>query len=480
MKVILVGAGAHARQVLLRLGPHWDVVVVDIDELRFERFIEIRDFDAVVGDGSSALVLKRAGVGQADAVVAATGHDDVNLACAKIALAEGVMRVIAIAHDPAHVDEYTEAGIHVVTPAALAARHIEVNLEPRRVVSTAFAGGKAEAIEFYISPDTPVAGKRLRALHSETWVIAAVLRGERLIIPHGGTQILAGDRVTVVGEAADFAAIVATFTSGKSRFPEAYGRRVAVVIDNDIDVVTTGAAAVGMVRSTRADSLLVVQRDTGRDTDRQAELDTLIASLGASEDGIDIEVRTTKEKSLAEGLAAIASEESVGIVVAPPPRGSRIVARWRAMRALNVYGAVGVPVLFASEEPAWEDTFVLSKRTPAGEAAARVAIDLAKALGTDLIGVGVVPPIFVTGTDEIGEARAAAAWLREEASVQGVGVRRKIRRGNPVKVMEELVSANDLLVLPMPTLPLSLRRIGIATYMLGRVGGSLLVVPELS
>ena len=109
-----------------------------------------------------------------------------------------------------------------------------------------------------------------------------------------------------------------------------------------------------------------------------------------------------------------------------------------------------------------------------------MAIDLAKALGTDLIGVGVVPPIFVTGTDEIGEARAAAAWLREEASVQGVGVRRKIRRGNPVKVMEELVSANDLLVLPMPTLPLSLRRIGIATYMLGRVGGSLLVVPELS
>lgn len=477
MKIILVGAGATTREVLRRLGDQWEVAVVDTDLRRFDRIGEIRKFEAIVGDGSSELVLARAGLDQAHAVVAATGYDDVNLACVKIAVEAGVIRVVGTAIDPSRADEYTDAGAHVIAPSALAARQVEISLEPRRVASTAFAGGKAEAIEFYIGPDTPVAGKRLRALHSETWVIAAVLRGDHLIVPHGGTQILAGDRVTVVGSAADFAAIVATFTSGESRFPEGYGRRVAVALGTEADVISTGLTAVDMVRSTRADSLLVVQPDTGRDTGRQEELDALVGSLVLGAEGIDIEVRTTKEKSLVNGLAAVASEESVGLIVARTPRRRGLLGRLQAVRALNTLGSAGVPILFVSKIPAWEKTYVLSIRSLGGEAAARVAIDLAKGLGTELTGIGVVPPTFVTGVDEIGEARAAAAWLREEASVQGVGVHRKIRRGNPVRIVEELVGPRDLVVLPMPTMPVRLSRSAIAAYLLGRLPGPLLVVP---
>ncbi len=477
MKIILVGAGATTREVLRRLGDQWEVAVVDTDLRRFDRIGVIREFEAIVGDGSSELVLARAGLDQAHAVVAATGYDDVNLACVKIAVEAGVIRIVGMAIDPSRSDEYTDAGAHVVAPSALAARQVEISLEPRRVASTAFAGGKAEAIEFYIGPDAPVAGKRLRDLHSETWVIAAVLRGDHLIVPHGGTQILAGDRVTVVGSAADFAAIVATFTSGESRFPEGYGRRVAVALSSEADVVSTGLTAVDMVRSTRADSLLVVQPETGRDTDRQAELDALVGSLIDAAEGIDVEVRSTRDKSLTRGLAAVAREESVGLIVAHTPRRSGFFGRFQAVRAINTLGSAGVPVLFVSEVPAWEGTYVLSTRSLGGETTARVAIDLAKALGTELTGVGVVPPTFVTGVDEIGEARAAAAWLREEASVQGVPVHRKIRRGNPVRVIEDLVGPEDLVVLPMPAIPVRLSRSAIAVYLLGRIPAPLLIVP---
>jgi trk/ktr system potassium uptake protein len=477
MKIILVGAGATTREVLRRLGDQWEVAVVDTDLRRFDRIGKIREFEAIVGDGSSELVLSRAGLDEAHAVVAATGYDDVNLACIKIAVEAGVIRVIGTAIDPSRSDEYTDAGAHVVAPSALAARQVEISLEPRRVASTAFAGGKAEAIEFYIGPDTPVAGKRLRDLHSETWVIAAVLRDDRLIVPHGGTQILAGDRVTVVGSAADFAAIVATFTSGESRFPEGYGRRVAIAIETEADITSAGLTAVEMVRSTRADSLLVVQPDTGRDTGRQAELDALVGSLIVEADGIDVEVRTTTEKVLMNGLAAVASEESVGLIVARAPTRGGLLGRLQAVRVLNVLGSVGVPVMFVSHTGSFNETYVLSTRSLGGEAAARVAIDLAKALGTELTGVGVVPPTFVAGVDEMGEARAAAAWLREEASVQSVSVHRRIRRGNPVRVIEELTGPEDLVVVPMPTIPVHLSRSGIAAFLLGRISGPLLVVP---
>jgi trk/ktr system potassium uptake protein len=477
MKIILVGAGATTREVLRRLGDQWEVAVVDTDLRRFDRIGEIREFEAIVGDGSSELVLSRAGLEEAHAVVAATGYDDVNLACIKIAVEAGVIRVVGTAIDPSRSDEYTDAGAHVVAPSALAARQVEISLEPRRVASTAFAGGKAEAIEFYIGPDTPVAGKRLRDLHSETWVIAAVLRDDRLIVPHGGTQILAGDRVTVVGSAADFAAIIATFTSGESRFPEGYGRRVAVAIESEADIASAGLTAVEMVRSTRADSLLVVQPDTGRDTGRQAELDALVGSLIVEADGIDVEVRATTEKVLMNGLAAVSGEESVGLIVARAPTRGGLLGRLQAVRVLNVLGSVGVPVMFVSHTASFNETYVLSTRSLGGEAAARVAIDLAKALGTELTGVGVVPPTFVAGVDEMGEARAAAAWLREEASVQSVSVHRRIRRGNPVRVIEELTGPEDLVVVPMPTIPVHLSRSGIAAFLLGRISGPLLVVP---
>ena len=71
----------------------------------------------------------------------------------------------------------------------------------------------------------------------------------------------------------------------------------------------------------------------------------------------------------------------------------------------------------------------------------------------------------------------AAGWLREEAAVQGVQVRRRLGRGNPVRVLEEMAGTASLVVLSLPELPASPLRPGIAGHVIRRVPASVLLVP---
>jgi len=481
MNVIVVGAGGTSRELLRRLGALWDITLVDRDESAFPAARDIREFEEVVGDGSSALVLRRAGLDTADALIAATDDDDVNLEAAKLAKDAGLLRVAAVVATPERLQDYRDLDISIASPDTDAARHLEVELEPRRISSTEFAQGKAEAIEFEIAPDSMVRDKALRDLHSETFVIAAVLRDGELIVPHGETRLRAGDRVTVVGRASGFSTIVKTFTSGESRFPLNFGKKVAVALDSPSDLDGVVSEAVNFVKSSQATGLLVVHRDleNERDETKAQELEDLILKLEAGADGIDVTSFETVADPAA-GLRAAAADESVGVVVAPGPSGGGMAARLRVRSLVNGYGALGLPLLVSRLSHPYSSVLVPARRTPAGEAAGRAGIDIARTSGVPLIGLAVVPPSFVGDESDVDSAKRASAWLRQEASVQGVHPKRLIRQGNIVRVIEETASASSLIVLGMPDLPMSGIWPGVTGHTIRRVKASILLVPPTS
>ena len=479
MRAIVVGAGGTTRELLRRLGKLWDVVVVDTDEAKVRAASGIRDVESVVGDGSSALVLGRAGLDRADAVVAATDDDDVNLETIRIAAEAGVLRIIAVAATPERLSEYrARDDVIVISRDGQTSRLIEVQLEPRRVASSAFAEGKAEAIEFSISPDAAVRDKSLRELHSETWIVAAVLREGRLIVPHGDTRLRAGDRVTIVGAAADYSRIVRTFTAGESRFPLGFGKHVAVSLEAPADLEGKVAEAVGLVRNTHAESLLTVTRDISdeRDPDKAEETGELIAKLRVRSEGVDLGFRSA-QPPLSAALGNLVREESIGALVLNAPGGGELTGLFRVANTVNEYAAAAKPVLLSRGSSPYSSIVVPARRTRAGETAGRAGIDIARSSGAGLVGVAVVSPAFV-GDDDLGDARRAAAWLREEAAVQGVPVRRRVRRGNPVRVIEEAADDTSLIVLAMPSLPMSGWRPGITGHLIRRTSASVLLVPQ--
>jgi hypothetical protein len=182
--------------------------------------------------------------------------------------------------------------------------------------------------------------------------------------------------------------------------------------------------------------------------------------------------------SLESALVALPSTESIGMLVTTLDSGTSLWARRRIATKMKRYGAAGVPVLLARGRHPYSSVLVPARRTVAGDSAARAAIDIARTSSAALVGVSVVAPTFVSGPEAIEDARESTAWLRGEAAVQGVQVRRRVRRGNPVRVIADLAGASSLLVISLPERGITALRPDVAGHLLGRVGTSVLLVPR--
>jgi Trk K+ transport system NAD-binding subunit len=478
VRAVIVGAGASARDLIKRLGDTWNIVVVDTDPERLDVISKMREVETVLGDGSSAIVLRQAGIAGAIACVASSGHDDVNLEVSRLAIEAGVDQIVAIVRVPDRSRAYRDLGVETVTPARLAAHSLEVAMEPRKLKSTTFADGKAEAIEFEISPDSPVEGMALRDIHSELWIVAAVLRDGELVVPHGDTVLLSGDRVTVVGAATDFSQVIRTFAGGVSRFPLEFGRKVVVPLMGVADGVSAVNEAAYFVRNTNAEELLVVHRDAGsiKNQADAVELENLLATATTAELGVEVRHRTV-DTSPYDACVQIASQESVGAIVVEMPSRTRIRPYAGITAVLTAFAAAEVPVLFTRGDARFARIISPVTRTPSGDIACRAAIDIAKRSGGDLIGVSVASPTFM-GKDDMVERRAATAWLHREAAVHDVESLSEVVRGNPVKVIEGKTAADTLLVLSMPEFPVNKIRPGIGIWAAARGKGSVLFVPS--
>jgi Trk K+ transport system NAD-binding subunit len=461
------------------LGELWEITIIDTDPGRLSQAAKVRAIEVVQGDGSSRVVLERAGIGDADALVAATNDDDVNLEVCRIAKDVGLLRIVAVAAAPERMPDYRELQIPSFSPDGLVARRLEINLEPRRVSSTAFAHGRAEAIEFRIAGDSPVRGIALRDLHAESWLIAAILRDDQLIVPHGNAVLRTGDLVTVVGAAADFSLIVRTFTAGAARFPLDFGKRVAVILDSEQDLDTVDEA-IYLTRNTQASSLLLVHRrpEGMRDDTHAAEIEQLLETVDDRADGVEIRLRPVSGPPV-RSLQGVIADESVGVVVLPAPQ-SGWLSRFRSVRALRLAARLGLPVLFARGSDPYQGVVAPARDTASGTAAARAAIDIAAYGMGSVAGVAIVAPVFLTGSDGRDAALRALTRLREEAAVQGVSVRRRLRQGNPVRVLGEMGDESQLLVLGLPARATSWLRPGIVGHLVARSTPSMLIVPSSS
>jgi Trk K+ transport system NAD-binding subunit len=475
MHLVVIGAGSTARALLRRLGERWEVTVVDRDPDRIEAARSIRSINAIVGDAADGDVLDSAGLSGATAVVAATEDDAVNLVVCRLAAEAGVT-ASALAADPERLADYRAIEVPAISPDRLAARRIVSELEPRRVFSAGIASGLAEGLDFRVITDSPMRGRALRDLDSERWLVVSVLRESRLIVPHGGTVLQAGDLVTVVGAREDHAEIVRAFTSGVARFPSDFGGSIGVALEGEGDLGGPVGEAAALARGSTAETITVFHRgfDVDLDPDGYRRMEQLLGR--AAEVAGEVPLRTRRVEGLpSRALLGKPRDEPVGLIVVPvpvEPGRRRVAALCRAADRLDR------PVLFARGSHPYERIVVPARDSPAGWAAARAGIDIGSQSGAPLTAVAVVPPPYIAGEDEHEEAVRSAARLQEEAAVQGVSVRRAVIRGNAVRGLESFVSPRTLLVLGMPGRTPSALIPGVAGHLVRRVACSVLLVPQ--
>ncbi len=472
MRLLVVGAGGATRDLLRGLGDGWDVTVVDPDGDRLAQAESVRPLVSVRGDGADAGVLAGAGLAEADALLAASTDDDVNLAACQLATEAEVPAITALAADPDRLSDFRDLDVPAFSPDQMAARRIEVYLEPRRVSAAAFAGGGVEAIEFRIAADSPVRGRSLGELHSESWLVVALQRGGRLIVPHGSTTLKAGDLVTVVGTYAEYPQIVRTFTSGEARFPLDYGEAVVVAVTGAESIPTTVSEAVHLAWVTAARTILLVHPLAGPES---PDLEGWLEKAREAADGLEVVTRTAADPGAAILDPAIAAD--AGVVVVPGPDGRLVGARRQAAGLVRRARRLRRPVLVSRWSHPWSSIVVPVTEAFASPAAANAATDLAARGSARLIAAAVRPPAFVSA-GHASDVSEAVAQLREEAAVQGVGVRRADKEGNPVRALDEIAGDRSLIVTGLPESDPNVFSLGPVGHLVRRSSVSLLLVPE--
>jgi len=131
MKAIVIGCGRVGSAVAKQLDREgWDVNALDEREEALTRLGENWAGGFTVGHGMDVDVLRRAGIGEADAVVVATDGDNTNLVVGQVAQKRfGIECVVVRVLDPARAEFYASRGLRTVCPTSSA---IEVLTEAAR------------------------------------------------------------------------------------------------------------------------------------------------------------------------------------------------------------------------------------------------------------------------------------------------------------------------------------------------------------
>jgi trk system potassium uptake protein TrkA len=201
-KVIVLGATRSAALTAGLLSDNGiQTILIDRDPERCRELAEINDDVVVVNaDPTDPRVLSTEGVESADAVLALTGWDEVNILGCLIAKALGAEMTAARFHRFEYVGLLPGVGIDAAVSSRLAAANAILRFVRRGHVHSVatFQDSAAEAIELEIDAGSESIGKSIAEMRlPRTVIVGGVVRGNDAFVPHGDTEVEAGDRLIV-------------------------------------------------------------------------------------------------------------------------------------------------------------------------------------------------------------------------------------------------------------------------------------------
>jgi len=217
MQVLIVGGGkvgSHLARTLA--GEGHQVTLVEVDERKCATLEEVLDGVRVVcGDGDEPYVLDDADARTADAIVAATGHDEDNLVVSLLGKLEyDVPLTVARINNPSNAWLFTDRfGVDVPVSNTAIMADVLRSVSLGDIVTMLRLKAENMIIdEIDLAVDSPAVGKRLAdlALPEGCQVMVIVSAGE-VVVPRGDTTLKAGDELLVLTKTEQEAALRRVF-----------------------------------------------------------------------------------------------------------------------------------------------------------------------------------------------------------------------------------------------------------------------------
>jgi trk system potassium uptake protein TrkA len=222
LKIVIIGAGEIGYDLasVLSIEKH-DVTVIDREKECLSKAAETLDVLTIEGNATSARDLVKAGVGEADILIAVTSIDEVNMITAMMSKRLGAKMVIARVRS----DEFSNSGaplspndlgIDVMIHPELSAAHEIAHLLKRSAASDVInlAEDRMQLIGVRLERNSPLIGKSLidyaAAYPDITFRVVAIGRRGLTLIPKGPVKMQAFDQIFVLAKTEDIPKIVET------------------------------------------------------------------------------------------------------------------------------------------------------------------------------------------------------------------------------------------------------------------------------
>ncbi|QOC22287.1 Trk system potassium transporter TrkA [Wenzhouxiangella sp. AB-CW3] len=296
MQIIILGAGQVGTGMARSLSQEdFDITIVDTDAARLRELQEKLDIRTVLGHAAHPQTLIRAGIQDAELLIALTNSDETNMVACQVAYSlfstpTKVARVRAadyLAHPELFNREHAPIDV-LISPEGLVTDHIQRLIEyPGALQVLDFADGRAQLVGTRAFHDGPLVGHELRALReklpdSVDARVAAIFRGDEPIIPKGDTVIEVDDIVFFLAAHDDIPVVMREL------------RRMGGPANR---IMLAGGGNIGAAlarRLERTHHVKLVERDANRAELIAEEVDTTIVLVGdcadedlLHEEGID-------------------------------------------------------------------------------------------------------------------------------------------------------------------------------------------------
>jgi trk system potassium uptake protein TrkA len=152
------------------------------------------------GDALDADILREASVSQADALIAVTNDDEVNILASLLAKREGCKRAITLVNNSVYRPLMSSLGVDVyIDPRATTVSTILHHVRRGRIRSLhSLPAMEAEVLEVEALETSQVVGKSIRDLDLPTGILfGALVREGEVLMPRGATVIQKDDRVVL-------------------------------------------------------------------------------------------------------------------------------------------------------------------------------------------------------------------------------------------------------------------------------------------
>ena len=213
--MMILGGSRIGVRIAMELQEEVNIKLIDYNADKAYRLAELLDKTLIINeDGRNTEAMLEEGLANMDAFVAVTGRSETNILTAMLAKRMGVKKVIAEVENMNYINLAESIGIDTIINKKLvtASNIFRFTMSTDVQAIKCLMGSDAEVLEFIVKPNSPATKNRIRDLGlPEDVIVGGIVRGDKVFIAVGSTEINAYDRVVVFAMPASVARIATFF-----------------------------------------------------------------------------------------------------------------------------------------------------------------------------------------------------------------------------------------------------------------------------